>query len=132
MSDVSIKGASSIADAMNEVLGSVEYVVMQSSEVASKKAAQEAVKDLKKMSPKRRAGKYAKGWKAKKQDNGYIVYNGVLPGYTQLLEKGHDIVRNGKKVGRAKAYPHIAPAEMAGEFVFEQEVRKEIERRLSK
>ena len=110
MSDVSIKGASSIADAMNEVLGSVEYAVMQSSEVASKKAAQEAVKDLKKMSPKRRAGKYAKGWKAKKQDNGYIVYNGVLPGYTQLLEKGHDIVRNGKKVGRAKAYPHIAPA----------------------
>ena len=132
MSDVNVKGASSIEDAVSEILGSAEYAVMEASYQASKKAAQETVKDLKKLSPKRRAGKYAKGWKAKKQDNGYIVYNGVLPGYTQLLEKGHDVVKNGKKVGRARASPHIKPAEVAGEYIFEQEVRKEIERRLSK
>lgn len=132
MSDVNVKGASSIEDAVSEILGSAEYAVMEASYQASKKAAQETVKDLKKLSPKRRAGKYAKGWKAKKQDNGYVVFNSVLPGYTQLLEKGHDVVKNGKKVGRARAIPHIKPAEVAGEYVFEQEARKEIERRLSK
>src|SRR5690625_2607841 len=56
-------------------------------------------------------GKYAKGWKIKK-DNGKgkanrIIYNKDKPGLVHLLELGH-VKRGGK--GRVVGRPHLRPA----------------------
>lgn len=47
---------------------------------------------------------------------------------THLLEKGHDIVRNGRRVGRAAAYPHWADAEEFAKERLEELIRQGIER----
>ncbi len=80
---------------------------------AQKTAAKAAVKELKSTSPKQ-TGKYSKSWKTKttKTRTGAetVIYN-ASPGLPHLLEFGHDVKVNGKKVGHAKAYPHIQQAE---------------------
>ena len=82
--------------------------------------AKEAVKKLNKTSPVNphshgRKGKhYQKDWyvdnRNKKHYSHIIIANRQYQ-LTHLLEKGHDIVRNGVKVGRSKAIPHIKPVE---------------------
>ena len=129
MANVSIKGGS-LDDLIGGVLANSEAVVRAASKNAAKAAAQDTVKKLKATSPKRK-GNYAKGWKSKYIDGSYVVYNSKYPGYTQLLEKGHDVVVNGKKVGHAPAQPHIKPAEQEGIREFEQKAIEEINRRLS-
>lgn len=47
---------------------------------------------------------------------------------THLLEKGHDIVRNGRRVGSAAAFPHWAGAEEFAEERLEELIRQGIER----
>ena len=66
----------------------------------------------------------------KKIDDGYVVYSD-MPGLTHLLEHGHDIIKNGVKVGRTKAQPHIKPVEEEGKALFIDEVTKEVNKRLS-
>lgn len=67
----------------------------------------EGVDTLKSTSPKRK-GKYAKGWKKKKDKKGhYIVHNSTNYQLTHLLERPH-ATRNG---GMTSAQPHIAPVE---------------------
>lgn len=129
MSNVTVKGGS-LEDQVMNLLNASEAVVRAASKDAAKKAANDTMKRLKKTSPKRK-GNYAKGWKVTFQDGAYIVHNSKLPGYTQLLEKGHDVVVGGQKVGSAPAQPHIQPAEDSGisEFVFLAE--EYIERRLN-
>lgn len=128
MSNVNIKGdLSGLAD---ELAKYTEAEVMQATEKAAQKTAQDAVKALKVKSPKGSGrGRYASKWKAKKEDHGYIVYN-EQPGLTHLLEKGHDIVRGGRKVGRAKAYPHIKPVEESANKEFIENTLAELNRRL--
>lgn len=85
---------------------------------AEDEVADEAVRKLKATSPKKAkgkgAGRYAKGWKidqkAKKTYAQTIIHNKEYQ-LTHLLENGHDIVRDGKVVGHAKAQPHIKPVE---------------------
>lgn len=129
MSNVTVVGGS-LDDQVMNLLNASEAVVRAASKDAAKKAANDTMKRLKRTSPKRK-GNYAKGWKVTYQDGAYIVHNSKLPGYTQLLEKGHDVVVGGQKVGSAPAQPHIKPAEEAGisEFVFLAE--EYIERRLN-
>ena len=74
----------------------------------------EASQKLQNTSP-RKTGKYAKGWRFKKDAKRGgalkgIVYNeeGSL---THLLEYGHPIVRGGVVVGQAQAKPHIEQVE---------------------
>lgn len=128
MSNVSVKGGS-LDSQIGAILTQSEAVVRAASKDAAKKAASDTVKKLKATSPKNK-GKYAKGWKSTYQDGAYIVHNATLPGYTQLLEKGHDVIKNGAKVGRAAAHPHIKPAETEGIKEFEKEVTEEVNRRL--
>ena len=128
MANVTVKGGS-LDDLIGGILSESEAVVRAASKDAAKKTAQNTVRKLKATSPKR-SGKYAKGWKSKYIDGSYIVYNSKLPGYTQLLEKGHDVVMYGKKVGHADAQPHIKPAEQEGIQEFEQKAIEEINRRL--
>lgn len=85
-------------------------------------SAKNCAKNLKQTSPKR-TGKYAKGWKARKDsetnlDIEYTVYNSTRPSITHLLENGH-AKRDG---GRVEAIPHIAPAE--------EKMEKEIETKI--
>ncbi|EEK75199.1 Prophage pi2 protein 37 [Bacillus mycoides] len=75
-------------------------------EVEKEEVANDLVSDLKENSPEN-TGKYAKGWRKKKDGNAIIVHNALKPQLTHLLEKGH-AKANG---GRVPAQVHIAPAE---------------------
>lgn len=63
--------------------------------------------------PKKRTGRYARGWRLTKLHipGGvkYIVHNATAPELTSLLEKGH--VQHGENsVGYVRGLPHIRPA----------------------
>ena len=95
--------ASQIADALAEYSEEVN----QKLEDAKSIVADETVAYLKVNSPVGRRGKYAKGWRKKKDGTGYVVHITTDYRLTHLLEKGH-AKRNG---GRTKAEPHISDAE---------------------
>lgn len=127
--NVNVEGGT-LEQLIAETFKASEAAVMAASKEAAKDAAKATVRKLKATSPKRK-GKYAKGWKSTYQDGGYVVHNATLPGYTQLLENGHDIIADGAKVGSSPAEPHIKPAEESGIKDFERLCMNEIERRLS-
>ena len=129
MPNISIKGGSSLESAIDKALGGVELQVLYATKDAGKIAANKTVKDLRSLSPKRKGG-YSRSWKVKNEGYDYIVYNSKYPGLTQLLEKGHDIVSHGQKVGYKEGTPHISTAESLGEYYFEKEVEANVKRRL--
>lgn len=129
MDNIEILGGT-LDDQISSILKESEAAIRAAEKDAAKKTANDVVKKLKSSSPRRKGG-YAKGWKVTYQDGTYIVHNSRFPGYTQLLEKGHDVVVNGKKVGHANGIPHIKPAEEAGVENFLYRTKEEIERRLS-
>lgn len=75
-----------------------------------KETAQEASEKLKQTSPEN-SGAYAKGWTVSKQGGSYIVHNKDHYQLTHLLENGHDVVVNGKKVGHVEPKKHIKQVE---------------------
>lgn len=102
---------------ISELGKAIQQVVEEYSEEAQKvveetlpKVGKDAVKELKKRSPKK-TGKYAKGWKSKVEKDRLgskvVVYNKTSYQLTHLLEKGH-ANRNG---GRTNGNPHIKPTE---------------------
>lgn len=129
MDNIEVLGGT-LDDQIRSILRDSEAAIRAAEKDAAKQAAKDIVKKLKSTSPRKKGG-YAKGWKVTYQDGVYIVHNSRFPGYTQLLEKGHDVVVNGKKVGHANGIPHIKPAEEAGVDDFLYRTREEIERRLS-
>lgn len=89
----------------------------------------EAVQELKNTSPKkkRKGGRYAKGWKLKKEKLGKNKYSVKIHNktdyqLTHLLEFGH-ATRNG---GRTKAIPHIRPIEKKYSKEYEERLKKKI------
>lgn len=61
-----------------------------------------------------KGSRYYRGWAIDKTDTAklfksYTLFNKNQPSLTHLLEFGHDVVRKGRKVGRAGPHPHIAP-----------------------
>jgi len=115
--------AAEIAKGLREFSGEVVEKV----DISSERIGKEAVKMLKKTSPKD-SGEYAKGWKmttfkAKAQPDKRIIHNknGQL---THLLENGHAKV-NG---GRVEGIPHIRPAEEMVIKQFVAEIEEAIER----
>lgn len=78
--------------------------------------ADKAVSELSRTSPNNK-GTYAKGWKKKKVNNGYIIYqSSKRASITHLLENGH----LSKNLNWVKAQPHISKAEENMENNIEQ------------
>ena len=78
--------------------------------------------------PKKRSGRYSKGWRytmEKQPMRGYLsvsVYNATEPTLTHLLEHGHVLKRGGRQVGEVGPIPHIEPAQQEAE----QELLKQL------
>lgn len=115
---------STIQNMLHEIPQKVDNVIDE----AAKKVSKEAVKTLKATSPKREGGgRYAKGWTTKKVGKQTVVYNKTDYQLTHLLENGHDIVVNGKKVGHYDGVKHIAPVEKEVIERMTEEVEKGID-----
>jgi len=88
---------------------------------------------LRQRSPKL-TGKYAASWSfsANQTRRDPHAYKRVLhakdPHYrlTHLLEKGHDLKRNGRVYGHVRAIPHIAPVEAILETELEERIMEGI------
>lgn len=72
---------------------------------------EKAVVKLKEKSPKLTAD-YSKGWTRSTTRFGVVVHQkGKESNLTHLLEKGHQLKRGGREIGKVAAYPHIAEIE---------------------
>lgn len=127
MSNIKIKGGQPLESLLKNAGQELEAVAIQATKKAAHNAGIKTKNFLKKTSPGK---KYAKGWKTRTNETGIILFNGSQPGLTWLLENGHDIVRNGVKVGHYDGKPHIKPAEEYGMELFEEGIIEEMSRRL--
>lgn len=108
LSELSIEIAATLSEYSQDVTDAVKD--------KCKKAAKEAVSELKQTSPKR-TEEYAKSWRAKvlyesNDDIRISVQNGKKSRLTHVLENGH-VSKNGTQrvYGKVKAFPHIKEAE---------------------
>lgn len=114
---------SAIQNMLHEIPQKVDNVIDE----AAAKVSKDAVKELKATSPKRPGGgRYAKGWAVKKVGKQTVIHNRTDYQLTHLLEKGHDIVSHGKKVGHYDGVEHIAPVEREVIDKMTEEVEKGI------
>ena len=121
---VSVDG---LADAVMEGLEEYNKLATDKVKAAVKKAGTTVRKEISSTAP-RRSGKYADSWRTKTTAESstsmqVTVYSPSRYMLAHLLEHGHAL-RNG---GRARAFPHIAPVEEAGE----KQLTQDIERALS-
>lgn len=114
----------SLTAQINNILAQYTSDVNVTVDEVMKSGAQQAKKALQQLSPAD-TGRYAKSWAVKKEKGRYIVYN-KKPGLTHLLENGHDIIRNERKVGRVQGRPHIKPVEE----MINENIIKELESKL--
>lgn len=106
-----------------------ETIVNEASKDCTYKAARKT-KELLKGAPLG-GRKYNHGWAIQREEFAAIVYQKAQPTLTHLLEYGHDVIVNGRKVGEARAIPHIEPANEIGKKYFEELIIEEVERRLN-
>lgn len=116
---VSIDG---LADAVMEELNAYNELAEETMKKAVTKAGQTVRKEIQAGAPER-SGKYAKSWRTKKTKESsrtleVTVYSPSRYMLAHLLEHGH-AKRGG---GRTRAFPHIAPAEEAGEKQLEADI----------
>ena len=115
-----------LADAVMKELETYEKMTSQAMKLAVKNAGKTVRQEIQERAPKD-TGKYAKGWKVTTENETYHKINLVVhatnkSSLSHLLEHGH-ATRSG---GRARAFPHIAPAEEIGE----KQLQADIERAL--
>lgn len=116
---VSING---LADAVMEELTEYNRLAEETMKAAVTKAGQTIRKEIQAGAPVK-SGKYAKSWRTKKTKETsraleVTVYSPSRYMLAHLLEHGH-AKRGG---GRTRAFPHIAPAEEAGEKQLEADI----------
>ncbi len=113
-----------MAEAINEGLEEYADLAADEMKAAVKKAAKSVKEEISATAPSD-TGAYAKSWttKATSETSSSIamtVYSKNKYQLAHLLEKGHAL----RQGGRAKAYPHIAPAETVGETLLVQLIEK--------
>ena len=116
-----------LADAVMDGLEEYNKLATDTVKKAVKKAGTTVKKEISSGAP-RKSGRYAASWRSKTTAESatsmqVTVYSPTRYRLAHLLEHGHAL-RNG---GRARAFPHIAPAEKTGE----KQLLAEIERALS-
>lgn len=116
---VSIDG---LADAVMEELAEYNRLAEETMKKAVTKAGQTVRKEIQ-AGARVKSGKYAKSWRTKntKESSRVLevtVYSPSRYMLAHLLEHGH-AKRGG---GRTRAFPHIAPAEEAGEKQLEADI----------
>ena len=121
---VSVDG---LADAVMEGLEEYNKLATDKVKATVKKAGTTVRKEISSTAP-RKSGRYAASWRSRTTAESstsmqVTVYSPSRYMLAHLLEHGHAL-RNG---GRARAFPHIAPAEEAGE----KQLTQDIERALS-
>ena len=112
-------GIDDMADAINEILEEYHDLATDEMKSSVQKAAKFVKEEISATAPQK-TGAYAKSWTSKKTDEDstsvqYTVYSRNKYQLAHLLENGHAL-RDG---GRARAFPHIAPAQEAGETYLE-------------
>lgn len=115
------------------VMGELEsYVGLLPDEIieAQKTAAKAAIREIKSNSAGIGTGKYVREFKQKTEKTRIggttTIYNGSRPGLPHLLEYGHAIVAGGRRVGQAKAFPHLQKAEQIAMNEYEKELEKRL------
>lgn len=119
-----------ITSQLEEILEEYADHVNTLKDEAAKACAKAAAKELKSKSPVGtgpKAGRYARGWRAKETEDGWTTYNATDPQLTHLLENGHDLYVHGKYVRFLEGQSHIKPVEK--EMV--EQFQETIERKLS-
>lgn len=120
-----------IGRAVEKVLAEYKDATVETMKKAIDKTSKQAVRDLKAESPKR-TGAYAKSWTSKVDKKtsvlAYekIVFNKKHYRLTHLLEKGHDVKRNGRVVGHANPIRHIAEVEQDAVKTLVKEIEKNV------
>lgn len=80
--------------------------------------------------------KYVKGWTYQKAEKFRFsiksgqIYNKRQPALTHILEFGHPIMSGGKKVGDARAFPHIEPTQEEVVEYINRNLEKTIQKKL--
>ena len=119
---------SGLSKAVEDILSDYQNNINVQMADALKEAGKAGQKEVKSLAPVD-TGKYKKSWRTKyTQESAHkgtveVYAGGHQYSLTHLLEHGHAF-RNG---GRAKAYPHIAPAQELAEKEFETKFRHLVE-----
>lgn len=129
-------GVDGFSNAIMSELNIFETSVKKGINAASKSAATDGAKELRKISPVRSdgynrkypPGSYAKSWTNKVTGTNLgieqrTIYNAKHYQIAHLLENGHVIVANGKRYGMSRAIPHISTVDQSVAEKFEREVR---------
>ena len=98
-------------------------------DAACEACAKESVQQLKGSSPVGtgpKAGRYARGWRAKETEDGWVVHNATDYQLTHLLNNGHDIYINGNYVGYYEGDNHIGKVEEAMIEKFEETITRKL------
>lgn len=126
------------ADELGEFVAQILKEYGDKAQIAIETAAtgvSKAAKNKVKAAAPNKTGIYKEGWESRtfkdRVDVEAVVFNAKRPGFTQLLEKGHDIATYGhakRSGGRTKtrAFPHIGPADQWAVNEFVKRVTKEL------
>ena len=123
-----------LAGEVTAILSEYSLEVQRTVKEEAKEAAEFTKRELIANSPRRKTGKgkgkYARGWKVKKQEIGgiasYVVYQGAQPGLTHTLENGHLARNQYGTFGRVAPIKHIEPAADLGIQKFELGVQQKL------
>lgn len=114
----------SVTIQMQKIMDEFSDKVNDVLEKSANQVGDEAVEKLRNTSPKR-TGKYASGWRVKKEGKGdVIVHNATDYQLTHLLENGH-VIRNKKGTyGRTNGIKHIKPVETWANKEFQRKIEE--------
>lgn len=125
-----------VGEQIQKLLDEYTEEAIKRSDADIRKVAEESAQKLQDRSPSA-SGDYAKGWTTKVLKKGkfvgifahtgqYVVHNKTDYHLTHLLEYGHDVIRDGKKIGRANPHEHIAPVEQWAESELPDRIKGDI------